>query len=141
MRKCAGLAPATGNVDPRLAGLMPQGGAQAFARMGSSMGWYRTAAFAGLRARYGFFEAFGFLLDDDPVAEMVRLKDALCACEDMGCAQDVSKELEALGARFEGTKISDEQGEVASAAAGEIADCLTRLVGASEDERHSPPTM
>lgn len=78
---------------------------------------------------------------DDPVAEMVRLKDALCACEDMGCAQDVSKELEALGARFEGTKISDEQGEVASAAAGEIADCLTRLVGDSEDERHSPPTM
>jgi hypothetical protein len=75
---------------------------------------------------------------DDPVAELVRLKDQLCACDTRSCADAVGAKLNALSQRYAGAKLTDAQADQAQAAGAEIDRCAARIEGAPEDERRSP---
>jgi hypothetical protein len=75
---------------------------------------------------------------DDPVVELTRLKDRLCACDTTDCAAKVGEQLNALGERQKGAPISDAQLQQAQAANAEIDRCMARITGAPEDERTSP---
>ena len=78
---------------------------------------------------------------DDPVTEMNRLKDAMCACESNDCVNDVGAQLNDASVRFGGRKLTDAEGDAVAAATDEINRCIARVQGAPEDERHSAPNM
>jgi hypothetical protein len=76
---------------------------------------------------------------DDPVAAMVQVKDAMCACQDEACAERVGVRMNEVGETFGGSRVTDEQSAAIAAATVELDACLARLRGAPHDERVSPP--
>ena len=75
---------------------------------------------------------------DDPVAAMVQVKDAMCACQDEACAERVGERMNEVGETFGGSKVTDEQNATIQAATAELDACLARLRSRPEDERISP---
>lgn len=75
---------------------------------------------------------------DDPVVEITRLRDALCACTDQACAARVGDQLNAMNQRFAGATISDADTAQVQAASADIDRCMAKLTGGPEDERISP---
>jgi hypothetical protein len=85
--------------------------------------------------------AGGGAIGDDPVTEMERVKDAMCACETTDCVNEVGERLNAVGATFAGSKLTAEQSDRVTAASTAIDECAARITGAPDDERRSPPNI
>ena len=93
---------------------------------------------AGCGNQQGSTTPAGGAASDDPVVEMTRLKDALCACSDQDCAEQVGAKLNAMNQRFAGAKISDAEAEQVRTVSTEIDRCAAKLTGGPEDQRVSP---
>ena len=60
-----------------------------------------------------------------PLDEMKAAKDKICACKDMACVTELSKDKSGLKDKME--KMSDEDKKKAMAIGLELAECITKL--------------
>lgn len=70
---------------------------------------------------------------DDAITELGKLHDAMCACKDEACAENVSKDFQGWMENHQDTKGTPEQADKAGKLVGDMQKCYDAATGGGDE--------